>query len=69
MNSHFYLALLYEKTGKKDLAIEEYQKVLELLPADNKATKDKIQEMVDNLKSGATNIPAQEGQNAENIGQ
>jgi tetratricopeptide (TPR) repeat protein len=56
VNSHFYLALLYEKTEKKDKAIEEYQAVLDLLPADNEATRGKIEEMIANLKSGRSNL-------------
>jgi tetratricopeptide (TPR) repeat protein len=62
VNSHFYLALIYEKTDKKDEAIKEYQAVLDLLPADNQATRDKIQGMIDNLKSGIENIPDEQPQ-------
>jgi len=64
VNSHFYLALLYEKTDKKDEAIKEYQAVIELLPTENKTTRDKIQEMIDNLKNGVKNVNSEQ-QNQE----
>lgn len=64
INSHFYLALLYEKAGKRDEAIKEYQAVLDLLPADNKDTRDKIQGMIDNIRNGASNVIDAQEQNA-----
>lgn len=62
VNSHFYLALIYEKTDKKDEAIKEYQAVLDLLPSDNNATREKIQEMIDNIQRGVENIPANQSE-------
>lgn len=59
VNSHFYLALLYEKQEKRDEAIKEYKTVLELLPADNEETRVKIEEMISNLEGGQDNIPSE----------
>lgn len=56
INTHFSLAGLYEKMKEKDKAIAEYEKVLELLPADNKDVAEKIRSMVENVKNGAGNL-------------
>lgn len=56
INSHFYLALLYEKNEKRDEAIKEYQSVLELLPEDNQENRGKIEEMISNIRNGKSNI-------------
>lgn len=55
------LGLLYEAQNKKDAALAEYQKMLEFLPADGtdnvKQTRDQIQKLIDNVRSGAGNLP------------
>lgn len=53
------LGLLYEAAKKKDAAVAEYQKMLSFLPADvegNKQTRDQIQKLIDNVKSGVGNL-------------
>jgi tetratricopeptide (TPR) repeat protein len=56
INTHFYLGLLYEKNGDKNKAIDEYQKVLDLIGDNNQETKDKVQKMIDNVKNGTGNL-------------
>lgn len=55
------LGLLYEAENKKDAALTEYQKMLEFLPLDGtdnvKQTRDQIQKLIDNVRSGAGNLP------------
>jgi tetratricopeptide (TPR) repeat protein len=54
------LGLLYEDMGKKDMAVEEYNKILGFLPADGtdniKKTREQVQKLIDNVKSGAGNL-------------
>lgn len=56
INTHFSLAGLYEKMNEKEKAIKEYEKVIELLPADNGEIKDKIESMIENVKNGTGNL-------------
>jgi cytochrome c-type biogenesis protein CcmH/NrfG len=56
VNTHFSLGILYEKTGRKSDAVSEYQKVLELLPAESQNAKDQIQKMIDNIQNGISNL-------------
>jgi cytochrome c-type biogenesis protein CcmH/NrfG len=65
INTHFYLGLLYEKNGDKNKAIDEYQKVADLLADNNQATKDKIQKMIENVKNGTSNISQNSGQTVD----
>lgn len=58
INTHFSLAMLYEKMKENDKAIAEYNRVVELLPADNKDVLDKIKTMVSNVKNGISNLNA-----------
>jgi tetratricopeptide (TPR) repeat protein len=60
VNTHFSLASLYEKTNRSSDAISEYKKVLELVPADNKDVREKIEKMISNVQNGIENT-------AENI--
>jgi tetratricopeptide (TPR) repeat protein len=57
INAHFSLGLLYEKTDKKNEAIDKYQKVIDLLPAGSKDARDRIEKMIANIKAGVENIP------------
>ncbi len=54
------LGLLYEKQGKKDQAVTEYQKILDIIPADAegnlKQTRDQIEKLIGNVRSGVGNI-------------
>jgi tetratricopeptide (TPR) repeat protein len=54
------LGILYEKANKKDIAIEQYQKILDLFPSDvsgnAKDTRDQVQKLIDNVKSGVGNL-------------
>jgi len=56
INTHFSLAGLYEKMGEKDKAVAEYEKVIELIPAENEEVAEKIKEMIGNVKSGKGNL-------------
>lgn len=56
INTHFSLAMLYEKTNRKSDALTEYQKVLDLLPAGSDAARTQIQKMIDNVRNGVSNF-------------
>jgi len=58
INTHFSLAMLYEKMNEKDKAVTEYNKVIEQLPADNKEVIGKVKTMVENVKNGTGNLTA-----------
>lgn len=46
VNTHFSLGTLYEKSGRRNEAVAEYRKVLELLPESQTEARNKIQEMI-----------------------
>ncbi len=54
------LGLLYERKGKGDAAVTEYEKILDILPDETegnvKQTRDQIQKFIDNVHSGAGNL-------------
>lgn len=54
------LGLLYEKQGKKQASIDEYQKILDLLPADAegsiKQTREQVEKLISNVRSGVGNL-------------
>jgi tetratricopeptide (TPR) repeat protein len=54
------LGLLYEKMNKRDQALEQYRKLLDVLPAEGegnvKQTREQIQRLINNVQSGAGNI-------------
>lgn len=56
INTHFSLAGLYERMKENDKAIKEYERVVELLPADNEEIKNKVKEMIENVKNGTGNL-------------
>jgi len=55
-NIHFQLGLLYEQLKENDKAVEEYRKVLDLIPTDNNETREKIQKMIEDVKNGSGNL-------------
>lgn len=58
------LGLLYEGQNKRDAAMTEYEKILALIPSDDKSsanvkqTRAQITQVIENLKTGKGNIPA-----------
>lgn len=55
------LGLLYEKENKNEAAITEYQKIIDVLPADSneqnvKQTRDQVKKLIDNVRSGVGNL-------------
>lgn len=71
INTHFNLGLLYEKTDRKSEAIEQYGKVVELLPASSGETKRQLEKMISNIRQGIENTPENLGlsRGQENSGQ
>lgn len=68
VNTHFSLGILFEKTGRKDKAIKEYEKVLELLPSNvQEETKEQVRKMISNIRNGAENIPENPTTSVENL--
>lgn len=57
INTYFNLGLLYEKTDRKNEAIKEYEKVIELLPSGSDETKNQLEKMISNIKRGVENTP------------
>jgi tetratricopeptide (TPR) repeat protein len=62
------LGLLYEKENKKDAALAEYRKLLEVLPDNSevnvKKSRDQIQKLIENVQSGAGNLAKKNSANA-----
>lgn len=54
------LGLLYEKAGKRDAAVAEYRKILDLLPADAegsvKQTREQVEKLIGTVQSGGSNL-------------
>ncbi len=53
--------LLYEKQEKRDAAVGEYQKILDLLPAEEegnnvKQTREQVEKLIQNVRSGVGNL-------------
>lgn len=57
LNTNFSLGTLFEKNGKKDEAIKQYQKVQELLSGDSSEAKTRIEKMISNVRQGIQNTP------------
>jgi tetratricopeptide (TPR) repeat protein len=59
INTHFKLGSLFEKTGKKSEAIDEYKKVLDILPDNDntKQTREQLNKMISNIQNGIENTP------------
>lgn len=54
-NVHLSLGMLFESQKKKQEAASEYQKVLDILPAESKNTREKVSKMINNIKNGISN--------------
>ena len=54
------LGLLHEKEGRRELAVSEYRKILDLLPTDGEKTvqdnRAQIEKMIQNVQNGTGNI-------------
>ena len=54
------LGLLYEKQGKKQSAIDEYQRIVDLLPSDVegnlKQTREQVEQLITNVRNGTGNL-------------
>ena len=55
INTHFSLAMLYEKMNESDKAVAEYNAVIGQLPNDNTEVVSKVRMMIENVRSGAGN--------------
>ena len=55
-NILFQFGLLYEQLKENDKAVEQYQKVLDLLSTDSNETRDKVQKMIENVKNRSGNL-------------
>ncbi|XLQ19976.1 MAG: hypothetical protein ACKUBY_05340 [Candidatus Moraniibacteriota bacterium] len=58
INSHLNLALLYEKTGRSDEALEEYKKILHMIPETDEKSRENIQGLIDTVEQGGSNVDA-----------
>ncbi len=56
INSHLNLGLLYERTNRSDKAIDEYKKILEILPEKDQKSRDNIQGLIDTINKGDSNV-------------
>ncbi len=65
INTHLNLGLLYENQKKKDQAIEQYQKILDVLPKDSTKAKEQIQKFISNVRMGISNSPKAQVQEPE----
>ncbi|MFZ2153671.1 MAG: tetratricopeptide repeat protein [Candidatus Moraniibacteriota bacterium] len=58
VNTIFALGMVYEKKGEKDLAVEKYQKVIEIiskLGGNSEETITRLNKMISNVKAGISN--------------
>ena len=55
INTHFNLGLLYERTSRKNEALAEYKKVLDLIPENLADTRKQVEKMISNIENGAEN--------------
>ncbi len=56
INSHLNLGLLYERTNRKDKAVEEYKKIMAILPETDEKARENIQNLIDTVEQGGSNI-------------
>lgn len=66
VNTHLNLGILYDNSGRKSEAVEEYRQVLKLLPDSQAETKTKIQEMIDKAL-GVSAAPATPEESVESV--
>lgn len=50
------LGLLYEKQNKRDEAVAEYKKILVIIPAESEEPRKRIQDLIDTVERGGSNI-------------
>lgn len=50
------LGLLYEKQNKRDEAVEEYRKILVIIPEESEEPRKRIQDLIDTVQRGGSNI-------------
>lgn len=67
VNSLLNLGLLYERTNRKDKAVEEYKKILALLPEDDDKSRQNIQNLIDTVEQGGSNVDTKNNQAADQI--
>ncbi|PID52737.1 MAG: hypothetical protein CR972_00475 [Candidatus Moraniibacteriota bacterium] len=65
VNSHLSLGLLYEKQGKRDEAVSEYQKIIKILPQEDLKAQENIQSLIDTVEQGGSNVDVSSQNNAE----
>lgn len=65
VNSLLNLGLLYERTNRKDKAVEEYKKILALLPEDDEKSRQNIQNLIDTVEQGGSNVDTKNNQTSE----
>lgn len=63
VNSYLSLGLLYERQGKRDEAVTEYKKILEILPDNDEKARENIQNLIDTVEQGGSNIDTKNNQN------
>ena len=59
VNSHLSLGLLYERTDRKDQAVQEYKKIIAILPESDGKARENIQQLIDTVEQGGSNIDAE----------
>ena len=52
IDPHYYLALIFDQQGDKEGAIKELEAIGQLLPSDDKTSRDNIAQAIQNLKDG-----------------
>lgn len=66
VNVHLSLGLLYERTDRKDQAVQEYKKILAIIPADaDEKMRENIQQLIDTVEQGGNNY--EQAQDKENV--
>lgn len=63
VNSYLNLGLLYERTGRSKEAVDEYKKILTILPEDDKKSRENIQGLIDTIEQGGSNVDVNKKQN------
>ena len=67
VNSHLSLGLLYEGQERRDEAVSEYKKILTILPEGDEKSRDNIQNLIDTVEQGGSNVDVKERGSSEEI--
>lgn len=59
------LGLLYEKQNKRDEAVAEYKKILVIIPEESEEPRKRIQELIDTVERGGSNVTGGQAQPQE----